>query len=131
MKKQEYLASLFKENGYCNCKYLSRFFILEEKFSELETLCNDLQDCFFISGKISPKNKKFYWKKEYERKGFYEEMNRELNLLIKKRKINLHYHNEKNNYEKQQISLSQGKELKNKIITASCSKCSQQIAALQ
>lgn len=133
MKKKEYLASLFKENGYCNCKYLARFFFLEEKFNELERFCNDLSECFFISEKISQKNKKFYEQKERERNGFYEEMNRELNLLIENSKINLHYHDEKKNYKKKLINPEDGKKLKKirKIISASCYKCSQQIGVLQ
>ncbi len=132
MKKHEYLNSLFEKNNHCNCKYLTRFFFLEKKFNELETLCNDLQDCFYISEKISPKSKKFYEKKEYERKGFYGEMNRELNLLIKKRKINLEHHNEKKKYKKELITSKDGKKLKkkDKIITASCYKCRQQIGVL-
>lgn len=133
MNKQEYLNLLSEENKQCKCKYLTRFFFLKEKFNELENLCNDLQDCFFISGKISPKNRENYGQKNYGRIGFYNELNRELNLLIKKRKINLHYCNEKNNYEKEQINSRDGKKLKkkNKIITASCYKCSQQIGVLQ
>ncbi len=133
MKKLEYLNSLFEKNSYCNCKELARFFYLKEKFSELERFCNDLQYCFSISGKISRKNKKIYEKKEYERKGIYGEVNRELNLLIKKRKINLYYHNERKKYPKQLIHPEDGKKLKNekKIISASCSKCSQQIGVLQ
>ncbi len=133
MKKQEYLNFLFKENKQCNCKYLARFFILEKKFNELETLCTDLSECFFISGKISQKNQGVYNKKEREKNGLYEEMNRELNLLIKKRKINLYYHNEKNNYIWEPINPKDGKKLKKrrKIISASCYKCSQQIGVLQ
>lgn len=132
MNKQEYLASLFKENGYCNCKELARFFILEKKFNELERFCSDLQDCFFISGKISQKNKEFYNKKEREKNGLYGKMNREINLLIKKGKINLYYHNEKKKYPKQLMHPEDGKnpKNKNKIITASCSKCAQQIGVL-
>ena len=131
MKKQEYLASLFEENKQCSCDYLARFFFLEEKFNELENFCNDLQDCFFILDKISSENKKLYEQKNYERRGFYNKLNRELNLLIKKGKLNLFYYNDENNYEKQSIDYKQGKKLKDKIIIASCSECIQQIRVLQ
>ena len=133
MNQKKYFNLLFKENKQCKCKSLVRFFVLEKKFNELENLCNDLSECFFISGKISPKNKELYEQKNYEQSGFYNELNRELNSLIKKRKINLFYHDKKNNYEKQPINYEQGKILKKKekIITASCYKCAQQIKVLE
>ncbi|MEK6844996.1 MAG: hypothetical protein AABX44_01950 [Nanoarchaeota archaeon] len=130
MNKKEYLSSIFKENKQCNCDYLIRFFFLEKKFNELENLCNDLLD-FLSKHKFGSNIKKIYGEKNYERICFYKELNLELNSLIKKGKLKLFYHNEKNNYEKQPISYEQRKKLEDKLITASCSKCNQQIKVLK
>lgn len=131
MNQQEYLDLLFKENKQCNCDYLVRFFFLEKKFNELENLCNKLLDGLSDINKFDSNVKRAYAQANYERTCFYKELNLELNSLIKKGKLKLFYHNEKNSYKKRQINYDQEKRLKKKIITASCSKCNQQIKVLE
>ena len=131
MNKQECLDSLFKENRECHCDYLVRFFFLEKKHNELENLCDILLKSLSGISRFDSEVKMAYGEKNYERTCFYKELNLELNSLIKKGKIKLFYHDEKNNYKKQPISYGLGKKLGNKIITASCSKCNQQIKVLE
>ena len=131
-KNEFYLSKLYKKSKFCNCGNLVRLSCLSEKRKELETLCQDLFE--FLSGiyKGNDEVKNIYEKKVYERIGFYNEHNLELNLLIKNEKLKLYYHNEKNNYNKQPTTYKRVEKLlnKKKIVCVHCSNCNQLIAPI-
>ncbi|MBI2003941.1 hypothetical protein HYS72_00565 [Candidatus Pacearchaeota archaeon] len=131
-KNEIYLSKLYKKSKQCDCESLVRLSYLAKKRKELETLCDDLSEFLENIHKGNDEVKNLYEKKIYERIGFYNEYNLELNLLVKNEKLKLYYHNEKNNYKKQRVSSEKGIKLlnKNKIITAHCSDCNQLIAPL-
>ena len=131
-KNEFYLSKLYKESKFCNCGNLVRLSYLSEKRKELETRCFDLFKSLSGIHKESDEVRDLYDKKVYERIGFYNEHNLELNLLIKNEKLKLYYHNEKKNYKKQRVPSEKGIKLLNekKIITAHCSDCNQLIAPI-
>lgn len=128
--KEEYISNLFKENKSCSCGDLARFNHLNEKKKNLENLCHDLFESLTSFHKGNLEVIEIYYKRVYDLKIISGEQNLELNYLIKKNKLNLFYHNEKEGYKKERINFEQGRELikDEKIIAVECYNCAQQIA---
>lgn len=132
MDREEYIAKVFEKNEYCNCEDLVRLSYLEKERKDLSSICNDLFESLLGINKGNGEVRKIYEQKIHKRENFHEEHNLELNSLIKKEKLKLFYHDEKENYKKQQVDYVKGRELlkKNKIITVHCHNCDQQIEAV-
>ncbi|MEK6817408.1 MAG: hypothetical protein AABX80_01275 [Nanoarchaeota archaeon] len=128
--KEKYISNLFKKNKSCSCGDLVRFAHLDEQKKNLENLCHSLLESLTNFHKGNMEVIELYQKRLYDLEIISGEQNIELNSLIKKDKLNLFYHNEKEDYKKEKINFEQGRELMKdkKIITVNCYNCAQQIA---
>jgi len=131
MEKNEYLLSLKKSNGKCECQDLSRLFFLNK---ERKTLKNE---CEYLIDELN-ENPNFEVKKIYDERAssFMKYKNlyyAELDKLAKEKKLKFCYHSEKENYKKYFISSNEARELLGyeEIITSHCSNCEQQINLLK
>ena len=131
MEKNEYLLSLKKSNGKCECQDLSRLFFLNKKRKTLK------DECEYLIDELN-ENPNFEVKKIYDEKAgsFMEYKNlyySELDQLTKERKIKFYYHSEKEDYKKYHVSSNEARELLKyqDIITSHCSNCEQQINLLK
>ena len=131
MEKNEYLISLKESNGECECRDLSRLFLLNKKRKTLK------DECEYLIDELN-ENPNFEVKKIYDERiiSFMEYKNlyySELDQLTKERKIKFYYHSEKEDYKKYHVSSNEARELLKyqDIITSHCSNCEQQINLLK
>ncbi len=123
------LPYIEKSDKFCSCDYLVRLSYLDKKKKALQNLCNDLEESLEGIHKNNFEVKELYYKKIYEFVNFCKEHHTELNSLIKKEKLKLFYHNEKEDYNKQSVNQDKAMELlkEKKMVTAHCYSCNQQI----
>lgn len=131
MEKDQYISLIKELNGYCDCKDLSKFSSLTKKIKILgdksSSLLESLSDIHESNSEVND----LYNKTLNDFNDCYEKQGQELISLVENNKLKSFYHNEKNDYKKEQVDTQKALKLldKNKIITAHCSYCDQQIAS--